>query len=55
VKLNLMRTVLDGSSQTAQRLFNRLGLEQRLKTLWRKKLAGGKNAPEQTESGPEES
>ncbi len=39
-KLNLLRTVLEGSALATRRLASRMGIEQRLKTLWRRKLAG---------------
>jgi CelD/BcsL family acetyltransferase involved in cellulose biosynthesis len=39
-RLNLLRTVLEGSALATRRLAQRIGIEQRLKTLWRKKLAG---------------
>jgi hypothetical protein len=38
-KLNLLRTILEGSALATRRLVNRMGIEQHLKTLWRKKLA----------------
>jgi len=53
IRLNLTKTVLEGSVLAARRLCHRIGLEQRLKTLWRRRLAGGKDAPEQSESGNE--
>ena len=38
--LNLVRTGLQGPAQAGRRALDRLGLEQRLKTFWRKKLSG---------------
>ncbi len=38
--LNLVRTGVQGPAQAGRRALDRLGLEQRLKTFWRKKLSG---------------
>lgn len=46
-RLNLLRTVLEGSALATRRLVNRLGIEQRLKTLWRRKLSAEQEPQEQ--------
>jgi hypothetical protein len=45
-KLNLIRTILEGSALAGRQLANRIGIEQRLKTLWRKKLASDQESNE---------
>jgi hypothetical protein len=42
IKLNLIRTLLEGSALRARRLISRLGLEQRLKTIWKRKIANAR-------------
>ena len=55
VKLNLTRTLLEGAALRARRLISRLGLEQRLKTLWKRKIADDGDAQERSASADEES
>lgn len=43
-RLNLVRTALEGPALAARRTLTRLGWEQRMKTFWRRKLAGGQKS-----------